>query len=60
MLVYSRDVTGDAVFRLVIVPKLLGLVTAVLLFKEWGGRDAVVREAGSAETAMSEWHSKVC
>lgn len=59
MLVYSGGVTGDAGSRLVIVPKLLGLVTAVLLCKE-GRRErcCALRQATTAETAARDWHSE--
>lgn len=59
VLVYSGDETGDAASRPVIVPKLLSLVTAVLLCKEGSGeRCCRLREETSAETAVSEWHSE--
>lgn len=46
------------VLELVIVPKLLGLVTSVLLCKEWRReRCCGIREATSAETAARELHS---
>lgn len=59
VLAYSGDVTGDAGSGLVITPKLLGLVTAVLLCKERRReRCCGSREATRAQTAAREWHSE--